>query len=130
MPLIDRFKDMGTVVMGKTESGTVKQGDSLTITPNKVHEKFVAVYRESDEIKYERPGENVRVKLSGVEEDDISTGFVLSSISNPIQAVLEFEAQLQILELLEHKAIFTAGYKVVLHIHSVVEECEIMELLE
>lgn len=42
--------------------------------------KVVAVYRESDEIKYARPGENVRVKLSGVEEDDISTGFVLSSI--------------------------------------------------
>lgn len=130
MPLIDRFKDMGTVVMGKIESGTVRQGDSLTIMPNKVHVKVVAVYRESDEIKYARPGENVRVKLSGVEEDDISTGFVLSSISNPIQAVLEFEAQLQILELLEHKAIFTAGYKAVLHIHSVVEECEIMELLE
>ena len=28
------------------------------------------------------------------------------------------------------QAIFTAGYKAVLHIHSVVEECEIMELLE
>lgn len=130
MPLIDRFKDMGTVVMGKIESGTVTQGDSLMIMPNKVHVKVVAVYRESDELKYARPGENVRVKLSGVEEDDISTGFVLSSISNPIHAVLEFTAQLQILELLEHKAIFTAGYKAVLHIHSVVEECEIMELLE
>ena len=34
------------------------------------------------------------------------------------------------MELLEHKAIFTAGYKAVLHIYSVVEECEIMELLE
>lgn len=130
MPLIDRFKDMGTVVMGKIESGTVRQGDSLMIMPNKVHVKVVAVYRESDELKYARPGENVRVKLSGVEEDDISTGFVLSSISKPIHAVLEFNAQLQILELLEHKAIFTAGYKAVLHIHSVVEECEIMELLE
>lgn len=130
MPLIDRFKDMGTVVMGKIESGTVRQGDSLIIMPNKVHVKVVAVYRESDELQYARPGENVRVKLSGVEEDDISTGFVLSSISKPIHAVLEFIAQLQILELLEHKAIFTAGYKAVLHIHSVVEECEIMELLE
>ncbi|PNX96113.1 eukaryotic peptide chain release factor GTP-binding subunit erf3a-like protein [Trifolium pratense] len=27
-------------------------------------------------------------------------------------------------------AIFTAGYKAVLHVHSVVEECEIVELLE
>lgn len=30
----------------------------------------------------------------------------------------------QILELLEHNPIFSAGYKCVLHIHSAVEECE------
>ncbi|CAI7858202.1 unnamed protein product, partial [Closterium sp. NIES-53] len=36
----------------------------------------------------------------------------------------------QILELLDHKAIFTAGYKAVLHVHSVVEECEIISLLQ
>lgn len=28
------------------------------------------------------------------------------------------------------QAIFTAGYKAVLHIHAVVEECEIIELLQ
>lgn len=28
------------------------------------------------------------------------------------------------------QAIFTAGYKAVLHIHSVVEECEIVQLLQ
>lgn len=33
------------------------------------------------------------------------------------------------LELLEHKAIFTAGYKAVLHVHSSVEECEITKLV-
>ena len=36
---------------------------------------------------------------------------------------------LQILELLEHKAIFTAGYKCILHVHSVVEECECVKLI-
>ena len=35
----------------------------------------------------------------------------------------------QVLELLEHKAIFTAGYKCVLHVHSVVEECECVKLI-
>ncbi|KAM5549073.1 hypothetical protein ABKV19_000477 [Rosa sericea] len=57
------------------------------------------------------------------------SGFVLSSLANPIPAVTEFYAQLQILELLEN-AIFTPGYRAVLHIHSVVEECEIVDLLE
>lgn len=36
MPIIDKFKDMGTVVMGKVESGSVTEGDSLLVMPNKV----------------------------------------------------------------------------------------------
>ena len=36
MPIIDKFKDMGTVVMGKVESGSVCEGDSLLVMPNKV----------------------------------------------------------------------------------------------
>lgn len=36
MPIIDKFKDMGTVVMGKIESGTVREGDTLIVMPNKV----------------------------------------------------------------------------------------------
>jgi peptide chain release factor subunit 3 len=36
---------------------------------------------------------------------------------------------IQILDLLEHKAIFSAGYKAILHLHSLVEECEITHML-
>jgi len=36
MPIIDKFKDMGTVVMGKVESGSIREGDSLVVMPNKV----------------------------------------------------------------------------------------------
>lgn len=35
----------------------------------------------------------------------------------------------QILDLLEHKAIFSAGYKAILHLHSLVEECEITQMV-
>ncbi|CAL0312382.1 unnamed protein product [Lupinus luteus] len=128
MPIMDKFKDMGTVVMGKVESGTVREGDSLLVMPNKHHVKVVAIFIDEDRVKCAGPGENLRIRLSGVEEEDILSGFVLSSVEIPIPAVTEFVAQLQILELVDN-AIFTAGYKAVLHIHSVVEECEIVELL-
>jgi peptide chain release factor subunit 3 len=36
MPIIDKFREKGIVVMGKVESGTVCEGDSLLIMPNKV----------------------------------------------------------------------------------------------
>ncbi|CAN1266798.1 Eukaryotic peptide chain release factor GTP-binding subunit ERF3A [Linum perenne] len=129
MPIIDKFKDMGTVVMGKVESGSVSEGDSLLVMPNKTHVKVIGIYIDENKVRRAGPGENLRVRLSGIDDEDILAGFVLSSIAKPIVGVTEFIAQLQILELLDN-AIFTAGYKAVLHIHAVVEECEITELIE
>ncbi|WMV22128.1 hypothetical protein MTR67_015513 [Solanum verrucosum] len=129
MPIIDKFKDLGTVVMGKTESGSICEGDSLLMMPNKAVVKVPALFCDEDRVRYADPGENVRVRLSGIEEENILSGFVLCSVANPIPAVTEFVAQLQILELLDN-AIFTAGYKAVLHIRAIVEECEIVELMQ
>lgn len=36
MPIVDKYKDMGTVVMGKVESGECRKGQSLVIMPNRV----------------------------------------------------------------------------------------------
>lgn len=35
MPIIDKYKEMGTIVMGKSESGLVTVGDKLLVMPNK-----------------------------------------------------------------------------------------------
>ncbi|KAL3512201.1 hypothetical protein ACH5RR_024918 [Cinchona calisaya] len=129
MPIIDKFKDMGTVVMGKVESGSIREGDTLLIMPNKAQIKVVAIFCDEEKVRRAGPGNNLRVRITGVEEEEILTGFVLSSFAKPISAVSEFVAQLQILELLDN-AIFTAGYKAVMHIHACVEECEIVELMQ
>ena len=36
MPIVDKYKDMGTVVMGKVEAGEAKKGQTLLVLPNKV----------------------------------------------------------------------------------------------
>lgn len=36
MPVVDKYKDMGTVVMGKVEAGEAKKGQSLLLMPNRV----------------------------------------------------------------------------------------------
>ena len=38
-------------------------------------------------------GENIRVKLKGVEEADVSSGFVLCDPNNPIKSCKIFDAQ-------------------------------------
>jgi peptide chain release factor subunit 3 len=129
MPIIDKYRDMGTVIMGKSESGLVKKGDNLLVMPNKVPIKVITVYRDETEVNAARPGENLRLRVQGIEEEDISAGFVLSSRFNPVPTVIMFEAQIAVLELLEHKPILTGGYKAILHLHSIVEECEITKLV-
>ncbi|AQK42949.1 Translation elongation factor EF1A/initiation factor IF2gamma family protein [Zea mays] len=80
MPIIDKYKDMGTVAMGKIESGTIREGDSLLVMPNKSHVKVIGLNLDESKVRRAGPAENVRVKLSGVEEEDVMAGFVLSSV--------------------------------------------------
>ncbi|XP_047050454.1 eukaryotic peptide chain release factor GTP-binding subunit ERF3A-like [Lolium rigidum] len=132
MPIIGKYKDqgtVGTVLIGKLESGTITEGDSLLVMPNKSNVKVIGISLDERKVRCAGPGENVCVKLNGIEEEDIMGGFVLSSITNPVGAFAEFNAKLHILELLDN-AVLSAGYKSVLHIHSVVEECEIVDLIE
>jgi translation elongation factor EF-1alpha len=57
--------------------------------------------------------------LQGIEEEDVSPGFVLCDASNPIKTGKIFDAQVVILE---HKSIICAGYSAVMHIHCAAEE--------
>lgn len=41
MPIVDKYKDMGTVVMGKVEAGEAKKGQSLLVMPNRVCISFL-----------------------------------------------------------------------------------------
>lgn len=42
--------------------------------------KVVAIFIDEDRVKRAGPGENLRVRLSGIEEEDILSGFVLASV--------------------------------------------------
>ena len=42
--------------------------------------KMLSVHCDENKVKQAGPGENVRVRVAGVEEDDILAGFVLSSV--------------------------------------------------
>ena len=74
---------------------------------------------EDSEITAARSGDNIRLRLKNVEEEDISPGFVLCIPARPIHTVMSFEAQLVIVE---HKSIICAGYAAVMHAHAAVEE--------
>ena len=66
----------------------------------------MTVYRDDVEVAAARGGENLRLRLNGIDEDDIAAGFVICSRNVPVPCVTYFDAQLQILDLLEHKVGF------------------------
>jgi peptide chain release factor subunit 3 len=128
LPISDHYKDTNTVVSGKNERGIIKVGDSITVMPNQVLVRVLQIFKDDDEVLASKAGENLRIKLQGLNEE-VCSGHVLCSSWNPIPVVSVFEAQIAILDLLDHKSVFTAGYKCILHIHCLVEECEISRIL-
>jgi len=129
LPILSKYKDMGTVVEGKVEQGRITPGDKLWMMPNRVPVEVLNVWLDQDEVSYLIGGENARVKLKDISDEDIQPGYVLSpraALACP--TVRRFEAQLAIVELLEHKSIFSAGYTAILHVHAIAEECSIVQL--
>merc|ERR1719498_1876271 len=117
------------MVEGKVEQGTVKPGDKLFVMPNRTPVEVQNVWLDQDEVSYLIGGENARVKLKDISDEDIQPGYVLSprgAVACP--TVRRFEVQLAIVELLEHKSIFSAGYTAILHVHAIAEECSILQL--
>ncbi|KAI1397511.1 hypothetical protein F4819DRAFT_79776 [Hypoxylon fuscum] len=127
MAVSGKYRDMGTMVEGKIEAGVCKKGMTVIMMPNKEKIEIAAIYGETeDEMQIAQCGDQVRLRLRGIEEDDISAGFVLCSPKRLVHNVSTFEAQIRILEL---KSILSAGFNCVIHVHSAVEEVTFAALL-
>lgn len=127
MPISAKLKDLGTIVEGKIESGHVKTGTKLIVMPNKTSVEVTTIYNETEnEVDTALCGEQVKIKLKGIEEEDISAGFVLSSANAPVKTVTRFEAQIALVEL---KSILTSGFSCVMHVHTAIEEVTVKALL-
>ncbi|XP_071105917.1 eukaryotic peptide chain release factor GTP-binding subunit ERF3A-like isoform X1 [Haliotis cracherodii] len=126
LPVVDRYRDMGTIVLGKIESGSITKNMTLAMMPNKQTVKVMQIWSDEYDVDDAMPGENVKLKLAGVEEEDVSPGFVLCPPDNPCHTGRTFDAQIVMLEL---KSIVCAGYSCVLHIHSASEEVTIKSLI-
>lgn len=127
IPVLDKYIDRGIIALGKVEAGTVFEGMDLCIMPQNTKAKVEKVYINDAEVSLAKPGENVKIKIKGCSEEDVMRGFVLCTREQPILAITQFECQLMILEL-DHKALFTAGYSAVLHIHTAEEEVQVVKL--
>ena len=127
MPVSTKWKDLGTILEGKIESGHVKKGNKVMMMPGDRQLEVVTIYNETEEeVEGALCGEQVRLKVKGVEEEDVLNGFVVTSLRTPVHTVTQFEAQIVIIEL---ASLLTAGFGCVMHVHTAIEEVSFSALL-
>ena len=55
-----------------------------------------AIYRDDVEVNTATGGENLRLRLTGIEDDELQAGFIICSRNVPVPCVTYFQAQLQV----------------------------------
>jgi translation elongation factor EF-1alpha len=106
------MQDRGTVIFGKVESGTVRLGDAIKLMPSGLSCHVRTILNGKDEsVRYAKPGENVQIRLNTENEDRVNKGDVICPRDQQIVPISElFEAELEILKLINYKPIMSKGY--------------------
>ncbi|CAF5010182.1 unnamed protein product, partial [Rotaria sp. Silwood1] len=102
-------------------------GDKCIIMPNRTQVEVTNIYYEDIERDSCVCGENVRLKLTNIEEEEISPGFMICDAEQePCGVGRVFDAQVAIIE---HKLIICPGYTAVLRIHATAVEVQLKKLI-
>jgi len=117
MPIQDVYSitGVGTVPVGRIETGVVKPGDKVVINPGNLVAEVKSIEMHHQPIEKAIPGDNVGMNLRGVSKTDLKRGFVIGNADNPPTVAKEFIAQIIVIY---HPSAISAGYTPVLHAHT------------
>jgi elongation factor 1-alpha len=132
MPVQDVYEitGIGTVPVGKIETGIMKVGQKIKVIPGRTGEgvqgevKTIEMHHES--YSEALAGDNVGVNIRGIGKKDIARGDVICDAANPISIVEEFLATITVIN---HPTVLAKGYTPVFHIHTAQVPCQFTELI-
>jgi len=130
IPLQDVYKigGIGTVPVGRVETGVLKPGMVVTFAPVAVTTEVKSVEMHHEALQEAVPGDNVGFNVKSVSVKDIRRGNVAGDSKNdPPQECADFTAQVIILN---HPGQIHAGYAPVLDCHTAHIACKFKELVE
>ncbi|MBW3014694.1 translation elongation factor EF-1 subunit alpha [Candidatus Woesearchaeota archaeon] len=128
LPIQDIYniKGIGTVPVGKIETGVMKVGDKIIIVPGRegkgVRGEVKSIEMHHSAVNEAGPGDNVGFNVRGIGSKDAARGDVLGKEDNPPTVATEFTAQIVVLN---HPTVVTVGYTPVFHIHTAQIACQI-----
>ncbi len=116
---------VGTVPIGKIETGTLRVDDNVVFEPAGVKGEVKTIEMHHEEIDEAEPGDNVGFNVRGVSKDEIKRGDVAGSPRDPPTVAEEFEGKVIILD---SPTYITPGFTPLFHCQSSNVPGEIIEL--
>merc|ERR1712224_954962 len=130
LPLQDVYKigGIGTVPVGRVETGIIKPGMVVTFAPTALTTEVKSVEMHHESLPEATPGDNVGFNVKNVSVKDIKRGNVASDSKNkPAVGCANFTAQVIVLD---HPGQICNGYSPVLDCHTAHIACKFNEIKE
>lgn len=116
---------IGTVPVGRVETGVMKIGDNVSFSPSNVGGEVKTIEMHHEILPQAEPGDNVGFNVRGIGKNDIKRGDVCGHSSNKPTVAKSFLAQIAVLQ---HPSVITVGYTPVFHLHTAQVACTFEEL--
>ena len=128
LPLQDVYSitGVGTVPVGRVETGTFKVGDTVSIMPGNHLAEVKSIETHHTPIQEAKAGDNIGFNLRGIDKGTIRRGDVIGSKDNPATVVKEMTAQIIVVH---HPTAIAPGYTPVIHAHTAQAAATITELI-
>merc|ERR1712176_1187915 len=128
VPLQDVYKigGIGTVPVGRVETGVLKPGMVVTFAPSGLSTEVKSIEMHHESLSEANPGDNVGFNVKNVSVKEIRRGNVAGDSKNdPPKGAIDFLAQVIVLN---HPGEIHAGYSPVLDCHTAHIACKFSEL--
>jgi len=117
---------VGTVPVGRVETGILKAGDTLIFEPSGAKGEVKTIEMFHKQQPDAKPGDNIGFNVRGIGKGDAKRGDVAGHPKNPPTVVKEFTAQIIVLQ---HPTVITAGYTPVFHLGTASIACKLEEII-
>ena len=117
---------VGTVPVGRVETGKMKVGDTVMIMPEGLSAEVKSIETHHTAMQEAMAGDNIGFNLRGVAKSDFRRGSVLGPPSSPPTIAKEFQAQIIVVF---HPTAIAPGYTPVLHAHTAQVAATIAEIV-
>ncbi|NHI93141.1 MAG: translation elongation factor EF-1 subunit alpha [Candidatus Lokiarchaeota archaeon] len=128
IPVQDVYKitGIGTVPVGKIETGVLKVGDKIVFMPSGKETECRSIEMHHKQMQKAEAGDNIGFNIRALAVKDIKRGDMVGLTKEKPTVAEEMTAQLIIIF---HPTAVTAGYTPVIHAHTAQVACTFMEIV-